>query len=66
MRNRLVCANRSEAKKDVISLDGLAKKDRDQKPRFIEKIRRDKNGEILAYVLKRNPEYRKKEIVDEI
>ena len=28
-------------------------------PIFLEGIRRDKNGEIIAYVLKRNQNYRK-------
>lgn len=48
-----------EEKKREIRLDELAKKNRDQEPRYIEEIRRDKNGEIIAYVLKRNPNYKK-------
>lgn len=27
-------------------------------PRFLEEIRKDKNGEITAYVMKRNPDYK--------
>ena len=48
-----------QGRKGVINLDDLAKKNLDQEPRFLEEIRRDKNGEIIAYVLKRNPNYRK-------
>ena len=48
-----------EKKKSEISLNELAKKNRDREPRFIEEIRRDENGEIIAYVLKRNPNYKK-------
>ena len=48
-----------EKNKSIINLNELAKIDRDRKPRFIEEIRRDENGEIIAYVLKRNPNYKK-------
>ena len=48
-----------EDKKGTINLDELAKIDRHQQPRFIEEIRRDENGEVMAYVLKRNPNYKK-------
>lgn len=48
-----------EKNKSVISLNELAKKNRNREPRFIEEIRRDENWEIIAYVLKRNPNYKK-------
>ena len=51
--------SKMEDKKGTINLDELAKIDRHQQPRFIEEIRRDENGEVMAYVLKRNPNYKK-------
>jgi hypothetical protein len=47
-----------EKKKHGIYLSELAKKNSNREPRFIEEIRRDKNGEVKAYVLKRNPNYK--------
>ena len=51
--------NQQEQSKKVICLGDLAKIDPNREPRFLEEIRRDKNGKITAYVLKRNPKYRK-------
>ena len=44
-------------KKGVINLNEMGISDKE--PRFLEEIRRDENGEIRAYVLKRNPKYKK-------
>lgn len=49
-----------DKKKGTINLDDLAKENRHQQPRFIEEIRRDENGKVKAYVLKQNPNYKKK------
>ena len=43
---------------NIINFDDLPISN--EPPRFIEEIRRDENGEIIAYVLKRNPKYNKK------
>ena len=43
-----------EEKKATINFDELAKENRNQKPRFREEVRRNENGEEVAYVLKRN------------
>jgi hypothetical protein len=43
-----------EDKIATINFDELAKENRNQKPRFREEVRRNKNGEITAYVIKRN------------
>ena len=43
--------------KNIINFDEM---DRDNTPpRFVEKIRRDQEGKISAYVLKRNPKIKK-------
>ena len=49
-----------DKKKGTINFDELGKIDRHQQPKFVEEIRRDENGEVMAYVLKRNPNYKKK------
>jgi hypothetical protein len=46
-----------QSKKDEIYLGDLAKIDPNREPRYLEEVRRNKNGEIIAYVLKRNPNY---------
>lgn len=43
-------------KKGVINFDELG--DQNLEPKFIEEIRRDEKGEIIAYVMKRNPKYK--------
>ena len=43
---------------NIINFDDLPISN--EPPRFIEEIRRDENGEIIAYVLKRNPMCNKK------
>ena len=50
---------KDQGKENVIYLDDRAETNPDCELRFLEEIRRDKNGEIIAYVLKRNPNYRK-------
>ena len=47
-----------EKKKNGIFLSELVKMNPNREPRFIEEIRRNENGEIIAYVLKRNPKYK--------
>ena len=56
----LIIFRMEDKKKGTISFDELAKIDRHQQPMFIEEIRRDENGKVKAYVLKRNPNYKKK------
>ena len=46
-------------KKGTISLDELAKVDRHQQPRFMGEYLRNEKGELVAHVLKRNPNYKK-------
>lgn len=41
-------------KKSIIDFDKLAKENRNQQSRFKEEVRRNENGEVVAYVLKRN------------
>jgi hypothetical protein len=48
-----------EKKKNVINLNELTQTDRDWEPRFTEEFKRDENGEIKAYVMKRNPNFKK-------
>ena len=43
-----------KGKKGTIDFDKLAKENRNQQPRFKEEVRRNENGEVVAYVLKRN------------
>ena len=43
-----------EEKKGTINFDELAKENSSQQPRFKEEVRRNENGEITAYVMKRN------------
>ncbi len=47
-----------ENEDNIINFDDLPISN--EPPRIIEEIRRDENGEIIAYVLKRNPKYNKK------
>ena len=47
-----------DKKKGTINLDEL--KVEYGKPKWTEEIRRDENGKVKAYVLKRNPNYKKK------
>ena len=49
----------SNMKKRTISFDELAKVDRHQQPRFMGEYRRNEKGELVAHVLKRNPNYKK-------
>ena len=42
-----------EDKKQTINFDEMGMSE--SQPRFKEEVRRDKNGEVTAYVLKRNP-----------
>lgn len=46
-----------EKKDNVINFDDMPISN--EPPRFIEDIRRDDKGNIIAYVLKRNPKYKK-------
>ena len=48
-----------ETEKGTINLDELAREDRHQQPRFLEEVRRKEDGAVKAYVLKRNPNYKK-------
>lgn len=56
--NLKIVFNMEKKKQSVISLDEIGKMNRDKELRFIEEIRRDENGEIVAYVMKRNPKYK--------
>ena len=47
-----------EEKKHIINFDEMPMEQGE--PRWTEEIRCDENGEVEAYVLKRNPNYRKK------
>ena len=51
-------SHQEQCKRDEINFDYLAKIDPNREPKFLEEIRRDENGEITAYVLKRNPNYK--------
>ena len=47
-----------ETEEGTINFDELADKGEHQQPRFVEDIRKNEDGTIEAYVLKRNPNYK--------
>ena len=44
---------------DVINFNDFAKVIWDKEPMFLEEVRRNQNGEVMAYVLKRNHKCKK-------
>lgn len=49
-------AERQDQKPGVINFDEMMNSTKP--PRFVEEIRRNDKGEIIAFVLKRNPDYK--------